>query len=222
MMARVHVSLPPQSTAVLVMLFGIGLARTASAADSRTLLTGGTVVLGTFGVPILVWWIWTVAAQRSALRTRVATGEHLVDGLLDLLTEERRIMRMHPIYGRNAILQAERQLGSTSFLGYAREITFSHHERWDGAGYPEGLAGEEIPLSGRLMAIADVYDALISRRVYKPAYSHQEATETIRNEAGAHFDPLMVEAFCAVAEEFDVIAHRFKDTQTDSLGYVDP
>jgi putative two-component system response regulator len=139
-----------------------------------------------------------------------------------LTEEERRIMRMHTIYGRDAILQAERQLGSTSFLGYAREITYSHHERWDGTGYPEGLAGEDIPLSGRLMAIADVYDALISRRVYKPAFSHEEATATIREDAGTHFDPFMVEAFCAIAGEFEAIANRFTDEQTSPLGFVEP
>jgi putative two-component system response regulator len=81
-------------------------------------------------------------------------------------------MRRHTEYGRDAIAQAERQLGASgAFLRYAREIAYSHHEKWDGSGYPQGLAGEAIPLSARLMAVADVYDALISQRVYKEGFS---------------------------------------------------
>jgi len=88
---------------------------------------------------------------------------------------------------------------------------YSHHERWDGTGYPEGLSGEEIPVSARLMALADVYDALISRRVYKNPIPHSIAIEIISGEAGKHFDPAVVEAFLALADRFKAIAERFHD-----------
>jgi len=128
-----------------------------------------------------------------------------------LTQEENEIMKMHTIYGRDAIAQAESQLGSTSFLRYAREITYTHHERWDGAGYPRGLKGEEIPVSGRLMAIADVYDALISARVYKPAYSQDDAREAMRQGRGSHFDPVMIDAFETVVEVFEAVTRQFAD-----------
>ncbi len=102
-----------------------------------------------------------------------------------LTPEEFEIMKTHTTLGRNAILAAERMLQSpSSFLRYAREIAYSHQENWDGSGYPEGLVGPLIPLSARLMAVADVYDALISERVYKPAFPHEKAIQIIREGRG--------------------------------------
>ncbi len=124
-------------------------------------------------------------------------------------SDEVRIMQMHTIFGRDAIALAEAQLGSTSFLRFAREITHTHHEKWDGSGYPNGLSGEAIPMSGRLMALADVYDALISKRVYKPALDHDLATELIVQDRGTHFDPDMVDAFSEVNATFRDIAEEF-------------
>lgn len=128
-----------------------------------------------------------------------------------LTPEEYTIMKKHTLFGRDALLEGETTLGSTSFLGTARDLTYSHHEKWDGSGYPEGLKGDAIPLCGRLMAIADVYDALISKRVYKAALPHEEAVDFIRIGRGAHFDPYMVDAFVEIADEFAAIATRFKD-----------
>ena len=91
------------------------------------------------------------------------------------------------------------------------EIALSHHERWDGSGYPDGLVGEAIPLAARLMALADVFDALISRRVYKPAFSLDTARTMILAEQGRHFDPAVVDAFIHCAAEFEAIAHRYVD-----------
>ena len=91
------------------------------------------------------------------------------------------------------------------------EIALYHHERWDGTGYPQGLQGEEIPISGRLMAIADVYDALISKRVYKDAYSHEEAVEIVHQSAGSHLDPDIVQAFLELQDEFLSIATQYSD-----------
>jgi len=129
-----------------------------------------------------------------------------------LSVEEFEIMKTHTTLGRDAILSAERMLDApNSFLRCAREIAYSHQEKWDGSGYPEGLAGEAIPLSARLMAVADVYDALISRRVYKPAFPHAEAAKIILAGSGQHFDPAIVEAFKAIEPEFREIAQRYKD-----------
>ncbi len=127
-----------------------------------------------------------------------------------LTHEETEIMKRHTIYGRDAIQLAETQLGSTSFLRFAREITHSHHEKWDGTGYPQGLKGEAIPISGRLMTLADVYDALISERVYKSALSHEEARKSILAESGTHFDPDMVQAFDEISDTFREIAEEFE------------
>jgi response regulator RpfG family c-di-GMP phosphodiesterase len=117
-------------------------------------------------------------------------------------------MRRHTEYGARALAQAEAQLGSTSFLTLAREIAESHHERWDGGGYPAGLSGEKIPRGGRIMALADVYDALISKRVYKEAFSHEKARDIILSEGGAHFDPAVVDAFARREEQFRRIAEE--------------
>lgn len=130
-----------------------------------------------------------------------------------LTPSEWEIMKQHAAFGRDAIASAERELGSThrSYLRYAREIAYGHHERWNGTGYPQGISGEAIPVSARLMAAADVYDALISRRVYKPAFSHETAIAMIAEERGAHFDPDVVDALLDIRDEFDDIARRYRD-----------
>jgi len=128
-----------------------------------------------------------------------------------LTKEEFEEMKQHTVYGCKAILSAETMLGSNSFLQFAREFANSHHEKWDGSGYPQGLQGEEISIPGRLMAIADVYDALICKRVYKPAFTHEKAVEIMAEGAGSHFDPEMVAAFLELAEDFRDIARKFAD-----------
>lgn len=130
-----------------------------------------------------------------------------------LTPEEYDEMKRHTLYGHEAILETEKVLaesgfssGAASFLRFAREIALSHHEKWDGSGYPQGLAGEAIPFSARLMALADVYDALISRRVYKPGFTHEDAVHEIRAGRGSQFDPAVVDAFLASEESFRAIA----------------
>ncbi len=123
-------------------------------------------------------------------------------------------MKRHTIYGRDALVRTEQEFGPEPFLEIARDIAYTHHERWDGQGYPEGLVGEEIPIAGRLMALADVYDALISQRVYKSAYPHNEAVEKIRKERGTHFDPEVVDAFVDKESAFFEVASRFGDEYT--------
>ena len=123
------------------------------------------------------------------------------------------VMKQHTVYGRDAIAAIEQQLGySNPLLRYAREIAYSHQEKFDGSGYPQGLAGTDIPLSARLMAVADVYDALISRRSYRPAFTHETALELIRQGSGEHFDPDVVDAMLTVEEQFMAIAAQFSDT----------
>ena len=133
-----------------------------------------------------------------------------------LTPEEFEIMKTHTTLGRDAILAAEKLIDAPStFLQLAREIAYGHQEKWDGSGYPQGLAGETIPVSARLMAIADVYDALISRRVYKAPMPHDRAVAIIREGRDKHFDPVMVDAFLQIAEEFHAIAGRFVDSEED-------
>lgn len=133
----------------------------------------------------------------------------LKPGKLD--PDEWELMKLHAQYGHDALLRAEQEMGSTDFLQMAREIAFTHHEHWDGNGYPQGLREEEIPVSGRLMAIADVYDALISKRVYKEAFSHEKAVEIVSHSAGSHLDPNMVEAFLDLQDAFIQIATHYRD-----------
>jgi putative two-component system response regulator len=121
-------------------------------------------------------------------------------------------MKLHTTLGRDAIESAEARLGRTvPFLKCAKEIAFSHQEKWNGTGYPQGLKGDEIPVSARLMALADVYDALISKRVYKEAFSHEMAVAIVVEGRGTHFDPDIVDAFISIQEEFREIALRFAD-----------
>ena len=129
-----------------------------------------------------------------------------------LTPAEFEVMKTHTTLGRDAIAAAESQMDApNTFLQSAREIAHYHQEKWDGTGYPEGLAGEAIPVSARLMAVADFYDALISPRVYKAPYTHEQTVAMIRDLRGAHFDPDMVDAFLAIEGEFNAIAQRYPD-----------
>jgi len=128
-----------------------------------------------------------------------------------LTEQEFEEMKQHTVYGRDTILVAERKLGNTSFLRIAREIAYTHHERWDGSGYPEGLRGEQIPVPGRLMALVDTYDALTSKRVYKSQIPHEKAVQIIIEAKGTQFDPAVVDAFLEVKEDFRRIGLRYAD-----------
>ncbi len=129
---------------------------------------------------------------------------------------EIEIMKTHTTLGYNAILNAERALGTpVEFLSFAMDIALSHQEKWDGSGYPQGLAGDAIPIAARLMAVADVYDALICRRIYKRAMSHEGAVQIMLEGRGTHFDADILDAFIAIQTEFLAIAQRFADTEVD-------
>ncbi len=132
-----------------------------------------------------------------------------------LSDEEFTEIKRHSVYGRDAIAIAEKKLGKRSFLQYARIMAESHHEKWDGTGYPHGLMAKDIPIPGRLMAIADVYDALISRRVYKPPFSHDKAVGIITDGKGKHFDPNMVDGFLELEDQFRQIALEYADFEEE-------
>ena len=144
-----------------------------------------------------------------------------------LTPEEYEEIKKHTSYGRQVIDEAERRAGvsGSPALQMAREIVYCHHEWWDGSGYPEGLKGEEIPLPGRLMAIADVYDALVCQRVYKPSISHDVAVRIIRQRGGTQFDPEIVEAFLRVEKDWKRIYRELKGQGEDEelpSGTLDP
>ena len=123
------------------------------------------------------------------------------------------LLQGHTRAGRDALASAERRLGQPSgFLRFARQIAYSHHERWDGRGFPEGLAGERIPLAARIVALADRYDELTSRHAYRPPLAHAEAVLLIQAGADSEFDPRLVEAFVAVADAFAEVAQRYADS----------
>jgi len=143
---------------------------------------------------------------------KVAIPDHILLKPGKLTAEEWEIMKTHARRGAEAIEQAERDaVKPVAFLAIAKEIAHWHHEKWDGGGYPDGLTDDAIPISARLMALADVFDALISRRVYKPPMPYEQAREIIVSERGRHFDPNVVAAFLQVFDEFVAIAERYGD-----------
>ncbi len=126
-----------------------------------------------------------------------------------LTASERRAMQEHTVIGGTCLQQLERRLGSTNFLQMARQIAYGHHEWWNGQGYPYKLAGEEIPLAARIVAIADVYDAVRTKRVYKEAVPHDQCVKIIRELAGKQFDPVIVEVWLGIEHKFRAIADQY-------------
>ncbi len=143
---------------------------------------------------------------------KVGIPDHILLKPGKLTVEEFEIMKTHTTIGYESIRRAEVALGmEVDFLVLAKEIALSHQEKWDGSGYPEGLAGDAIPLSARLMAVADVYDALSSKRVYKPAFPHEEVMRIMSEGRGTHFDPDIYDAFVQVHEAFAGTAAAYAD-----------
>lgn len=142
---------------------------------------------------------------------KVGVPDHVLLKPGKLTPEEFDIMKQHTLIGYYTLDAALREQPEAAYLRFARDIAGSHHEKWDGSGYPYGLAGEDIPLSGRIVAVADVYDALTTARVYKEAFSHEKARAIIRDGSGKHFDPDLVEAFFRHEEEIIDINQRLND-----------
>jgi putative two-component system response regulator len=159
---------------------------------------------------------WTMIWKSAPLHDIGKVG--IPDNILlkpgPLTSDEFAVMKRHTVLGRDALAAAEdRANAANSFLRTATTIAYSHHERWNGSGYPEGLSGKDIPVAARLMAVADVYDALISKRAYKDAFSHETAVTIVREESGRHFDPDIAACFLELAEEFRIVALKFTDEQ---------
>lgn len=145
---------------------------------------------------------------------KVGIPDHILLKPGKLTADEWVIMKTHSRLGYQAIEQAEQDAERPiEFLGMAKEIAHHHHEKWDGSGYPGGLAGEEIPISARLMALADVFDALLAQRVYKAGFPLERALAIIAEGRGSHFDPDVVDAFFARQDEFLAIAARHADSE---------
>jgi putative two-component system response regulator len=156
---------------------------------------------------------------------KVGIPDHILLKPGKLTPEEWLIMKTHSHLGSLAIQQAEEDAERpVEFLRLARDIAHYHHEKWDGSGYPEGLAGEAIPVSARLMALADVFDALISRRAYKAPFSLEKSIEIIREGRASHFDPDIVDAFLIRIDDFTAIAQQYADDEAaiaDKLGQLE-
>ena len=155
-------------------------------------------------------WDLELAVQSTQLHDigKVAIKDSILLKPGKLTKEEFEDIKTHPIVGEDVILEIERNTSEHKFLEYAKVFTATHHEKWDGSGYPRGLKGEEIPVLGRAMAIVDVYDALVSVRPYKAAFTHEKAVDIILDSRGKHFDPEIVDLFLSVAAQFKQIAMR--------------
>ena len=153
--------------------------------------------------------IWVESAQLHDIG-KVGIPDYVLKKPARLENEEFDIIKSHPLIGEKALKGAMEMTSSKDFLRHAAVVAVSHHEKWDGSGYPHGLKGKEIPLIGRMMAIADVYDALVSERPYKKALSHKEAVKIIISESGKHFDPVLVAIFEANAHFFADCDANFK------------
>ena len=133
-----------------------------------------------------------------------------------LTPEEFEIMKMHTVIGYETLESAVLNNPSAKFYRFAQDIVLNHHERWDGKGYPNGVSGEQIPLCGRIVSVADVYDALTTKRVYKNAFTHEKAREIILEGRGSAFDPDVVDAFLAMEDEFVRIKDRLNEERQNS------
>jgi len=132
-----------------------------------------------------------------------------------LTPEELESVKIHAAFGEKIIQKLKEKTADSDFVEYARIFAVAHHERWDGKGYPNGRAGENIPLLGRIMAVADVYDALVTDRPYKKAFSHEKAVQIIMEGKGSHFDPALIGLFEKIHHEFEKIAAEYKNETID-------
>jgi len=130
-----------------------------------------------------------------------------------LTNEEWVIMKTHPVIGAETLREVDREHPGNAFIQTGIEIAAAHHEKWDGSGYPHGLSGKDIPLSARILALGDVYDALTSKRCYKESMPHQMAVEIIKEGEGKHFDPDVISAFLRINEEFVKVREFFQDSE---------
>lgn len=139
---------------------------------------------------------------------KIAISDTILNKPGKLTTEEFEIIKKHASFGGKVITRLKEKAVDSDFLEYANIIAISHHEKWDGSGYPNGLKGQDIPLLGRIMAIADVYDALVESRPYKNSFSHEKAVSIMLEGRGGHFDPYLIDLFEKINSEFEKIAEE--------------
>jgi putative two-component system response regulator len=168
-------------------------------------------------------WVHTMAVASSLHDIgKVGIPDAVLHKPGPLTDEERQVVQKHPTIGGETLAEIQARWGEDPFLKIASEICSGHHERWDGKGYPRGLSGLQIPLPARLVALADVYDALTSRRAYKDAHSHDHARRFIVEQSGHHFDPAVVDAFLAVEHAFRDLAQRVTENEAEDPGAPPP
>jgi putative two-component system response regulator len=163
-------------------------------------------------------WNVNLVLQSSLLHDigKISIKDYILQKPGKLTDEEFKEIKMHTAFGEKIIEKIKRNAPEQTFLGHAKIFAGTHHEKWDGSGYPKGLKGKEIPLQGRLMAIADVYDALVSYRPYKKIFSHEKAISVILSGKGTHFDPDLIAIFMNVSDEFDKITKNCKQNAATS------
>jgi len=197
----------------------------ADIVESRDKITGGHIERTTMYLKIMIEGMkakgiyvdeikdWNIDVVTSSARLHDVGKINISDLVLNkpgkLTPEETEDMRCHAALGEQIVDRIVAKTGEGFFLHHAKLFAGYHHERWDGKGYPRGLKGREIPLQGRIMAIADVYDALLAKRPYKPAFPREEAEEIIKNDSGIYFDPDLVAVFLSVKDEFAAVAEAF-------------
>jgi len=160
---------------------------------------------------IILGWNMSLLLPSSQLHDvgKIIVSDTILNKPGKLTDEEFALIMQHSLEGERIIDEIIRGTTDDGFLFHAKRFAGHHHERWDGKGYPRGLSGDDIPLEGRLMALVDVYDGLVSERPYKQPYTHDEAVEIITNERGEQFDPFVVGAFLSVSDEFLTLANNF-------------
>jgi putative two-component system response regulator len=207
-----------EKTGKVAELQRVILKTVADLVESRDDITGGHVERTQHGLKVLIegledlglyreqmeGWDKDLVLQSSQLHDvgKIAIADSILNKPGRLTPEEFEEIKRHAVIGVQIIEKIESSTSEHEFLKYAKIFAGTHQEKWDGTGYPSGLAGEDIPLPGRLMAIADVYDALVSSRPYKEAFSHSEAVQIILEGKGSHFDPVLVDVFEQVADQF--------------------
>jgi len=171
------------------------------------ILLNEMIKMGVYAEEVSKWDMTSIlAAAKLHDVGKIAVSDGILGKNAKLTVDEFETMKDHVTVGVDAIERIIKKTGEDAFYNHAIRMAGTHHEKWNGSGYPIGLKGNNIPLEGRLMAIADVYDALISKRQYKEALSHEAACNIIENGAGTHFDPLLIDVFRNVKEQFAQIA----------------
>jgi len=213
-----------EKTKTVVTLQNAILGTMANLVESRDDITGGHIERTQSYLRILLGAVWKSDFYREEVSTwdtelllqsaqlhdvgKISIDDSILRKPGKLTPEEFTKIKEHAETGKKIIDGIELKASQQVFLEQAKILALTHHEKWDGSGYPNALKGEEIPLQGRLMAIADVYDALISDRPYKKAFTHEQAVETITKDSGTHFDPSLVELFLSVADEFEQVQNK--------------